>query len=129
MFTFYSITILGLTHLAVIVLLLFLVVFFLQIEIMHFDGIIHGLYNIFKKFEIFFVHENMKKLPSKVAHNQPKRLFQYCKQAKNQLEFNFFSHKNVSLKQSYATVKIQLRLIKEFSPIFFFTVDASIDII
>ena len=34
-----------------------------------------------------------------------------------------------TLKQSYATVKIQLRLIKEFSPIFFCTVDASIDII
>ena len=27
---------------------------------------------IFKRFNIFFAHENMKKSPSKVAHNRPR---------------------------------------------------------
>ena len=79
----------------------------------------------------------MKKLPLKVAHNQPKSFISVLQTGPKPARISFFSHKNVSLsnfyrmtlKQSYATVKIQLRLIKEFSPIFFFTVDASIDII
>jgi hypothetical protein len=32
-------------------------------------------YNIFKKKHIYFAHENMKKLRSKVAYNQPQNFF------------------------------------------------------
>ena len=53
-----------------------------------------GSYNIFKKVLIFFAYENMKKPPSKVAHNQPKKKFQYCQPAQNQPKSQFLYHKN-----------------------------------
>ena len=42
-----------------------------------------------------------KKLPSKVAHDQPKKIFQYCQPAQNQSKSHFLLHKNVSLCNFY----------------------------
>jgi hypothetical protein len=44
-------------------------------------------------FKYFFGNENMKKQPSKVAHNRPKRFFQYCQPAQNQPDLNLCSIK------------------------------------
>ena len=44
-----------------------------------------------------FVCENMKKQPSKVAHNWPQFFFQYCQPAQNQPESQLLFHKNCSL--------------------------------
>ena len=51
----------------------------------------------FMKFQLFFAHENMKKTPSKVAHNLPKHFFQYCQPAQNQPKSHILFHKNGSL--------------------------------
>ena len=50
-----------------------------------------------KKHSMFsFAFENMKKLPTKVAHNWLQFFFQYCQQAQNQRKFQFLFHKNCS---------------------------------
>jgi hypothetical protein len=46
--------------------------------------------NIFKNLlNIFFAHENMKKTPSKVAHNRPQFFFQYWPGCLNQPRIDF----------------------------------------
>ena len=54
-----------------------------------------------KKINLFFGHKNLKKLPSKVAHNGPKSFFQYHQQAPIQPKSHFLFHKNVSLHNFY----------------------------
>ena len=49
----------------------------------------------------FFAPENMKKPPSKVAHNRPSIFFQYSQPAQNQPKSHFLFHKNVSLHNFY----------------------------
>ena len=53
------------------------------------------------KLNFFFAHENMKKLPSKVAHNWPKFFFQYCQPAQNQPKSHILFHKNGYLRDFY----------------------------
>ena len=48
-----------------------------------------------------FAPENMKKPPSKVAHNRPNFFFQYCQPAQNQPKSHILFHKNVSLRDFY----------------------------
>ena len=60
-----------------------------------FTFILWGNCNIFKIFLIFFARKNLKKPPSKVAHNQP-NFFQYCQLAQNQHKIQFLFHKNCS---------------------------------
>jgi hypothetical protein len=50
---------------------------------------------------MFFLPENMKKLPTKVAHNRPKLFFQYCQTAQNQPKSYILIHKNGSLRDFY----------------------------
>ena len=49
-----------------------------------------------KRLKIIFAHENMKKMPSKVPHNRPKKCFQYCQPAQNQSKSQLLFHKNCS---------------------------------
>ena len=48
-----------------------------------------------------FAPENMKKPPSKVAHNRPLFFYPYCQVAQNQPKSNFLFHKNVSQRDFY----------------------------
>ena len=48
----------------------------------------------------FFAPGNMKKTPSKVAHNRPP-FFQYCQTAQNQPKSQFLFYKKVSLRDFY----------------------------
>ena len=51
---------------------------------------------LLKKNYIFFAPENMKKPPSKVAHNRPRPFFfQYCQSAQIQPKSQFLFHKNL----------------------------------
>ena len=43
--------------------------------------------------KMFFVHENIKKTPSNVAHNRPQFFFQCCQPTENQLKSQFLFHK------------------------------------
>ena len=56
---------------------------------------------LLKRNQSFFLHENLKKLPSKVAHNQPNFFFQYCQPAQNQLKSHILFHKDDSLLDVY----------------------------
>ena len=47
------------------------------------------------KFLIYFAHENMKKLASKVAHNQPTFFFSNANQPKSSPNLNCCSIKNI----------------------------------
>ena len=49
----------------------------------------------------FFAHKNMKKPASKIAHNWPKVIFQYCQPAQNQPKSHILFHKNGSLRDFY----------------------------
>ena len=60
-----------------------------------------------KNLNFFFAPENMKKPPSKVAHNLPQFFFHYCQLAQNQPKSHFLSHKNVSLHDSCVMTLIQ----------------------
>jgi hypothetical protein len=46
-----------------------------------------------KNLKHFFSHENIEKLPSKVAHNQPNLVFQYCQLAQNLPNSHILFHK------------------------------------
>ena len=50
---------------------------------------------IFKKeiYIYFFDRENLKKAPSKIAHNRLQFFFQYCQPAQNQLKSHILFHK------------------------------------
>ena len=49
-----------------------------------------------------FAHENMKKPPSKVAHNWPNFFFStYCEPAQNQPKSHILFHKNGPLRDFY----------------------------
>ena len=52
----------------------------------------------------FFAPENMKKPPSKVAHNRP-NFFQYCQPAQNQPKSHIRFHKNGSLRDFYIMIQ------------------------
>ena len=49
----------------------------------------------FKKINIFFAPENMKKPPSKVAHNRLRPFFQYCQTAQIKPKSQFLFHENL----------------------------------
>ena len=46
-----------------------------------------------------FAYENMKKMPSNVAHNRPPFFFQYCQPAQNQPKSQFLFHKFCSPRE------------------------------
>ena len=48
-----------------------------------------------KKIKFIFAHENMKKPPSKVAHNRPQFFFQYWPGCQNQPRIDFLYYKYV----------------------------------
>ena len=51
----------------------------------------------FKNRKIYFSHENIKNLPSKVAYFKAQsEKFQYCQPAQNQLKYHTLFHKNGS---------------------------------
>ena len=55
-----------------------------------------GGYNVFEKNLIFFfAPENVKKPPSKFAHNWPRPFLQYCQFAQIKPKYQFLLHKNL----------------------------------
>ena len=54
-----------------------------------------------KKKYFFFAHENIEKLPSKVAHNRPQIFFQYCQPTQNHPKSHILFQKNGSLRDFY----------------------------
>ena len=57
----------------------------------------------FKKNQVSFAPENMKKTPSKVAHNQPQFYFQYWPGCPNQPGIDFSYNINISPKTHLST--------------------------